>query len=91
MSNRLLVGRYELIEKMSTNPARILKKDNIGNLSVGSDADITVIDPDREYTVEKNKLHSKGKNTPVAGRKVKGIAACTIVGGKIVAEYGELK
>ncbi len=82
---------YELIEKMSTNPARILKKDNIGNLSVGSDADITVIDPDREYTIEKDKLHSKGKNTPFAGRRVKGIAACTIVGGKIVAEYGELK
>jgi dihydroorotase len=82
---------YQLIEKMSTNPAKILGRSDIGNLSVGSNADITVIDADKEYTIDKEKMHSKGKNTPFDGRKVKGIAAYTIVGGKVVASYGELK
>lgn len=82
---------YELIEKMSTNPARVLRRDDIGNLSQGSKADITVIDPDMEYTIDKDKMYSKGKNTPFGGRKVKGIAAYTVVGGKVVSEYGKLK
>jgi dihydroorotase len=82
---------YQLIEKMSTNPAKILGRSDIGNLSVGSNADITVIDPDTEYTIDKDKMYSKGKNTPFDGRKVKGIAAYTVVGGKVVAEYGKLK
>lgn len=82
---------YELVEKMSANPARILGRSDIGNLSVGSRADITVIDPDREYCIDKEKMHSKGKNTPFHGRRVKGIAACTIVGGRIAAEYGRLR
>lgn len=82
---------YQLIEKMSTNPAKILGRSNIGNLSVGADADITVIDPDMEYTIDRNKMYSKGLNTPFHGRKVKGIAAYTIVGGRVVAQYGKLK
>lgn len=82
---------YELIEKMATNPAKVLRRSDIGNLSQGSRADITVIDADMEHTIDKDKMYSKGKNTPFDGRKVKGIAAYTIVGGKVVAEYGKLK
>lgn len=81
---------YQLVEKMSTNPAKILGRADIGNLSAGSEADITVIDPDKEFTIDKSQMYSKGKNTPFDGRKVKGMAAYTIVSGKVVASYGRL-
>ncbi len=71
-----------LVEKMSLNPARILKlaKGTLGN---GADADVTIIDPKRSWTVTEKALHSKSKNTPYLGRRLKGQAETVIVGGKI--------
>ena len=48
---------------MSVNPARILKI-NAGTLSVGANADVVLINPDEEWTVDAGKLHGKSKNTP---------------------------
>lgn len=79
----------ELIEKMSLNPAKILGKD-MGTLSVGAKADITIIDADTEYVIDVSKFVSKAKNSPFGGRKVKGKAVYTIVDGNIVVENGEL-
>lgn len=72
-----------LVEKMAANPARILglKK---GNLSVGTGADIVIIDKDRQWKVTKETLESKSKNTPFLGNTLKGMAVVTITGGKIV-------
>ena len=72
----------QLILKMSTNPARIL---NIakGTLKTGSDADITVIDPKKNWTVDRGKLRSRGKNTPFHGWTMTGKTVITIMGGKI--------
>ena len=81
---------YQLIEKMSANPAKILGCDK-GTLSVGADADVTVIDPECEYVIDIEKFVSKAKNSPFGGRKVKGKALYTIVGGDIKVEEGELK
>jgi len=72
----------QLIEKMSTNPARILHIPK-GTLQVGADADITVIDLEKVWMVESHGLHSKGKNSPFLGWQVKGKAILTIVGGEI--------
>lgn len=72
-----------LVEKMSLNPAKILGIDR-GTLKPGSVADITVIDPKAEWTVEADKLASKSKNSPWLGQKMKGAAKCTIVAGKVV-------
>lgn len=72
-----------LITAMSLNPARILGIDR-GTLAPGSVADITVIDPNREWTVDTDTLAGKSKNSPFLGMKMKGMAAYTIVGGKIV-------
>lgn len=72
-----------LVERMSLNPARILGLDR-GTLKAGAPADVTVIDPAAEWTVEAEKLSSKSKNSPFIGTKMKGAAACTIVGGKVV-------
>ncbi|WP_129599671.1 dihydroorotase [Anaerophilus nitritogenes] len=71
-----------LIEKMSTVPAQILKLKK-GSLKVGMDADITIIDLNKEWIVDKNKFFSKGKNTPFHGKKLKGKAVMTMVGGEI--------
>jgi dihydroorotase len=72
-----------LIKGMSLNPALILGIDR-GTLAPGAVADITIIDPNREWTVDADKLASKSKNSPFLGMKMKGMAAYTIVGGKIV-------
>jgi dihydroorotase len=72
-----------LITGMSLNPARILGIDR-GTLATGAIADITIIDPNREWTVEADTLASKSKNSPFLGMKMKGRAAYTIVSGKVV-------
>lgn len=73
----------QLIEKMSLNPSKILNL-NRGTLKTGTMADITIIDPNVEWVVEKEKLASKSKNSPFIGYKMKGAAAATVVGGKVM-------
>lgn len=72
----------DLILKMSTNPAAILKIPK-GNLKIGSDADVTVIDPGKKWTVNRDSMCSKGKNTPFHGWHLKGKAILTVVGGEV--------
>lgn len=79
----------EAIEKLTVNPAKILSV-NGGTLSVGSTADITIIDPDKEDVVDPDKFYSKGKNTPFKGRKLKGWPVYTMVNGKIVMKDGKI-
>ncbi|KAB3530556.1 dihydroorotase [Alkaliphilus serpentinus] len=79
----------QLIEKLSYNPARLLGLET-GDLSEGKTADITIIDPRMEYTIDKEKFYSKGKNTPFHGRRVKGRVMYTIVDGRIVVDKGRL-
>jgi dihydroorotase len=71
-----------LVEKMSLNPAKILGIPR-GVLTVGAVADVTVIDPQVEWTVEAEKLSSKSKNSPFLGWTLQGGARCTIVGGEV--------
>jgi len=71
----------QLIERMSTAPARIIKSGG-GTLSVGAAADITIIDPNVEWTVDASQFKSRSKNTPFDGWKLKGRAVQTLVGGK---------
>lgn len=72
----------ELAKKNSFNPAQILGV-NKGTLSVGADADIIVFSPQKEWTVEKNKLISKSKNSAFLGRRLRGVVEYTILGGEI--------
>lgn len=72
-----------LVEKMSSNPAKILGIGR-GTLQVGAVADITVIDQDAEWSFSEDRICSKSKNSPFVGMKMKGQAVCTIVGGRIV-------
>jgi len=72
----------EAIRKLSVNPASILKIGK-GTLTAGSDADITIIDPEIAWTVDASQLKSRSKNTPFDGWKLKGKAVKTIVGGRL--------
>jgi len=55
-----------------------------GSIAAGALADITIIDPNCEWTVEPDMFRSKSRNTPFAGMRLKGLAAVTIVAGEIV-------
>ncbi len=77
----------QLIAKMSLNPARILGLAG-GTLAVGAPADLTLIDLNREWTVDVGQFASKSRNCPFHGWTLKGRAVMTLVGGKIVS--GEL-
>ena len=72
----------EAIRKLSVNPAAILGI-NKGTLSVGADADVTIVDPAFEWTVNASEFKSKSRNTPFEGWKLRGRAVQTIVGGRL--------
>ncbi|MCL2570942.1 MAG: dihydroorotase [Defluviitaleaceae bacterium] len=73
----------ELIAKLTINPAKILNLDK-GNLTPGKMADITIIDPNHHYTIDKHSFKSKSRNTPFHGREVRGKVVYTIVEGRVV-------
>jgi len=77
-----------LISKLTCEPARFLKRDDIGTFKKGASADITIIDPREEWTVNPDNFASKGKNTPLAGRILKGRVILTIYRGKVVFTAG---
>ena len=79
----------QLIEKMSVNPSRILGISK-GSLSVGKTADITIFNPNREWTVDINKFNSKSKNSPYNGYTLSGKPEYVIVGGEIRLNMGEI-
>ena len=75
----------KLIELMSTAPARIFGLPG-GTLAVGSPADVTIIDPNAEWTVDVSTFRSKARNCPFDGMAVTGRAVCTIVHGEVKYE-----
>ena len=72
-----------LIEMYTLEPAKLLKLD-AGTLSVGAAADVTLIDPNLEWTVRIDQFQSLSRNSPFDSWKLKGRAVRTIVGGKTV-------
>jgi dihydroorotase len=72
-----------LIEMCTVEPAKLLKLE-AGTLSVGASADVTLLNPDLEWTVQIDKFESGSRNSPFNGWKLKGRAVRTIVGGKTV-------
>lgn len=72
-----------LVQKLSANPAKILGLKS-GNLKEGSPADITIIDPEKEYMFRKDSIESKSKNSPFIDWKLKGKVITVFVNGKIV-------
>ncbi len=80
-----LLTLNQAIGKLTGEPARVLKLPK-GRLVEGGDADLTIFDPNREWTVNASEFASKSRNTPFDGWRVKGQAVATLVGGKVVWE-----
>lgn len=78
-----------LISKMSWEPAKVLGLEG-GTLTAGAAADVTVIDPELEWTVDAAKFYTKGSHSPFIGRKLKGRAILTVVDGEIVMKDGNV-
>lgn len=74
----------QLIEKLSTNPAKILGLKDYGRIKIGNKANLTVIMPDCEYKVDTNEFKSKCKISPFEGMQMKGLAIATVINGKII-------
>jgi dihydroorotase len=70
------------LAKMTINPARVLGIDK-GTLAPGADADVTIIDPTAQWTVDPSEFRSKSTNTPLAGWPLRGRAEVVIVGGRV--------
>ena len=74
----------DLVEKLCEKPAQILGLTGKGLIKEGACADLTLIDIEKEFTLKKDDLRSKGKNSPFIGRKMTGCAKAVFVKGKCV-------
>jgi dihydroorotase len=85
---RMSLNQY--VKVACENPARVWQiYPRKGAIRLGSDGDITIVDMDKEATIDATKLHSKNKPTPWNGWKVKGVPVCTIVRGHVQMRDGE--
>ncbi len=75
----------QAVAKLTCEPARVFKL-SYGTLAVGADADVTLFDPKKSWTLDPNRLHSKSRNTPFTGWTMKGKVVKTLVGGRVVYE-----
>ncbi len=81
--HRSVLVPSRMVEMMSLKSAQLLRIDG-GTLEEGARADITLIDPNMEWTVDPAKFISKSRNSPFTGRRLKGRAILTIVAGDVV-------
>ena len=82
------VGLPLIIEKLTSAPARLLGRSDIGTLRPGSQADVTIFDMDAEWVVDTEQFVSKGKNSPLHGATLRGQVVATVVGGEVVFQDG---
>ena len=78
-----LLSLSRVIELMSTSPAALLNLPK-GRIAPGDDADLVIFDPNEEWVIDKEKFHSKGRNTPFHGHTVKGKVKYTVANGTII-------
>jgi dihydroorotase len=88
-----LISWPRLIALMTIEPAKLcnLDREGLGMLRVGGPADITVIDPEAEWTITHESLRGRSSNSPFLGRSVRGRAVATIVNGRVVMELNSAR
>jgi dihydroorotase len=82
----VLSGRWTLkflLEKMTASPAKVFRLP-WGHLAEGYEADLTIIDLDKEKTIDPSEFLSKSRNTPFTNWSCKGWPVLTMVGGRVV-------
>lgn len=82
-----ILSLSDAIARWTCAPARIMGLPG-GGLRVGDVADVTVIDPDLEWTVDPAQFRSKSRNTPFAGWRLRGKAVATLLGGRVTYREG---
>ncbi len=80
-----------LLDRMSWTPAALLGRPDHGTVEAGQPGDLTVIDPDATWTVDAGACVSRSRNTPFAGRELRGMVRHTICGGELVFRGGEVQ
>ena len=85
-----IISWTKLVGLMSVNPAKILGFKNKGSFSMGADADVTIIDPEKKWTYTKNSIQSKSKNSPFIDWRFKGKVTDIIIGGRLVLAEGKI-
>ena len=83
-----ILSMGDVIKKLTSTPADIFNL-KAGSLSLGNEADILIFNPSLEYSIDISKFHSKSKNSPFDGWKVKGKVIRTLVKGKTVYSANE--
>ena len=81
----------QIIEKLTAGPATILGQTAIGNLSVGSEADICIFDPEAVWALSEENSQSAGLNTPFMGVELKGQVTATVFGGELVYQRSAIE
>ena len=89
MSAKGVLSRRRMVELLCSGPAKSFDLP-YGRLSIGSDADVIVVDPNRTWRFAEEDIRSKSKNSPFVGRDLKGLAVHTFVGGRHVVVNGRL-
>lgn len=79
-----LIPIERLIELFTAGPARVAGFKGLGGLKEGEKADITMFNPDDEYTIGPGRSFSKSRNTPFWGRRVRGRIVHTIINGRVL-------
>jgi dihydroorotase len=80
-----ILSLSQIVAKYTVYPASILGVPH-GTLRVGSNADVTILDPDYTYEVEATTLRSRSKNSPFLGWRLRGAAVATLVSGEVIFE-----
>jgi dihydroorotase len=84
-----ILSLNRVVQKLTVGPAGVLRL-NKGTLSDGADADITLIDLERTWTVDAEKFLSRSRNCPWAGEELTGRVTETIVSGRLVYQEGKI-
>jgi len=84
------INLQRLVELCSINPARIFNLTDRGTLRRGAWGDVTILDPDLQWTFDVSRSKSKSRNTPFDGLAMRGAAVASIVAGRIVYRHPEL-
>jgi len=80
----------QFVRASSTGPARVWGLSRKGQLAVGFDGDVAIVDLQREWTLDANKLHSRNHVTPFDGWRGRGLPVATVVRGQVMVEDGRL-
>ena len=88
--NNKKLSLIKLVELISTNPSKIYKIKNKGQIKKGYDADITIVNMKKRFTIKNDRIASKSKWSPFNGMNIKGTPVVTIVNGKIKMYMGKI-